>query len=236
MKIGIMQPYFFPYIGYFSLINSTDFWVVFDTPQFIRHGWIERNRILKPGGADQYIKVPLIKASRNTSIQDMRINNTSSWEEKIYAQLTLYKKKAPFYKGVLDLLKEVLSYQGDSIVELNINGLKAVCKYLNIPFNYSIYSHLDLDIQVDSPDEWALEIAKHYKATTYINPENGMSFFDSQKYKDANVELLFQKMRLCEYKQIEGTFIPGLSIIDVMMFNSPAEIKTMLTNFELIKN
>jgi len=230
-----MQPYFFPYIGYFALINATDFWVVFDTPQFIRHGWIERNRTLKQDGGDQYIKVQLIKAPRETAIKDMKINNAVSWKDKIFAQLTLYKKKAPFYKQTVELLKEVLSYEGESIVELNIKCLETVCKYLQIPFTYSVFSQLDLNILVDSPDEWALEISKHYNADTYINPQNGINFFDTQKYNNAKIKLQFLSMKLTEYQQIGNTYTPGLSILDVMMFNSPSEIKNMLNNFELIK-
>lgn len=94
MKLGIMQPYFFPYLGYFSLIKHTDRFILFDTVQFIRHGWIERNRILKPNEGWQYIQVPLIKdKGRDTVIKDVKIRNTENWQQKIIAQLQHYKKK-----------------------------------------------------------------------------------------------------------------------------------------------
>ena len=93
MKIGIMQPYFFPYLGYISLIKHTDEFLLFDPVQFIRHGWIERNRILKPGAGWQYISVPLKKHEQTALIQDVQIDNSQNWREKILAQLGHYKKK-----------------------------------------------------------------------------------------------------------------------------------------------
>ena len=91
MKVAIMQPYFFPYLGYFGLINHTEKFILFDTVQFIRHGWIERNRILKPMEDWQYIAVPLKKHSQKTLIKDIEINNSIDWKNKIFAQLTHYK-------------------------------------------------------------------------------------------------------------------------------------------------
>ena len=97
MRLGIMQPYFMPYLGYFSLIKNTDEFILFDTVQFIRHGWIERNRILKPSGGWQYFQVPIIKENgRETVIKNVRINNSENWKSKILAQLQHYKKKAPY--------------------------------------------------------------------------------------------------------------------------------------------
>src|SRR5665648_86327 len=93
MKVGIMQPYFFPYLGYFSLIKNTEQFILFDPVQFIKHGWIERNRILKPQGDWQYISVPLVKHSRDTIIKDIQISNTNDWKQTIFAQLVHYKNE-----------------------------------------------------------------------------------------------------------------------------------------------
>ncbi len=95
MKLAIMQPYFLPYLGYFALIKHTDKFIVFDTPQYIRHGWIERNRILKPSEGWQYINVPLEKRPRDIAIKDLRIRQNDDWRRKILAQLEHYKKRLP---------------------------------------------------------------------------------------------------------------------------------------------
>ena len=100
MKVAIMQPYFFPYIGYFSLIKNTDHFVFFDTPQYIRKGWINRNRIIGGGGKDIYFTVPIVKAPQDTAIRDIKIDTGSNWQEKMRGQLSIYKKRAPFYRDV----------------------------------------------------------------------------------------------------------------------------------------
>ncbi len=234
MRLGIMQPYFFPYLGYFSLIKHTDKWVVFDTPQFIRHGWIERNRILKPGDGWQYIKVPLEKHSRDTVIKDIRISQNQDWGIKILAQLEHYKKKAPYYSEVINLLNEVVDHKTNSIVEFDIKALSMVCEYLGLNFDHTVFSTSDIKIyNVNAPDEWALEISCVMGADMYYNPPGGENFFDSNKYRERGIELKFLKLNLREYDQKRDSFEPGLSIIDIMMFNSPDIIREMLDDITL---
>jgi len=235
MKIAIMQPYFFPYMGYWSLLKHTDQFILFDTVQFIRHGWIERNRILKPDQGWQYIQVPLQKFSRDTLIQDVRINNNVDWQNKIIAQLQHYKKKAPFYLKTINLIQSIFENSYDDIVTLNKATLKIICDYLEIEKTILVFSRMDLSIeQINAPDEWALNICKALgNIDEYWNPSGGKSFFDKTKYNKANINLKFHSVNLTEYKQKGAVFEPGLSIIDVMMFNSPEEINRMLDNYEL---
>ena len=120
MTLGIMQPYFFPYLGYFQLINKVDTFILLDEVQFIRHGWIERNRVLNSNEGWQYIKVPLIKHSRSTLIKDSLIRSSEVWKSKILAQLSCYKRKAPFYNQVIQFLEEILSINFDTIENLTI--------------------------------------------------------------------------------------------------------------------
>ncbi|MFP4024597.1 MAG: WbqC family protein [Thiohalospira sp.] len=234
MRLAIMQPYFFPYLGYLALIKHTDHFVVFDTPQFIRHGWIERNRILKHQEGWQYIKVPLEKHKRETAIKDVRIKNTADWKRKIIAQLNHYKKKANYYREVMDLLEEVFNFETDSIVKLDVFALEKVLEYLRIDFKYSIFSEMNLKVKKpQSPDEWALNITKAMEADEYINLPGGKDFFDKNKYEKEGIALKFLNINLPEYDQKRKLFEPGLSIIDVMMFNSPQNINNMLDNYEL---
>lgn len=232
-----MQPYFMPYLGYISLIKHTDRFILFDTVQFIRHGWIERNRILKQDGTWQYFQVPIVKPDgRDTIIKDIRINNDSDWKNRIIAQLQHYKKKAPYYKETIDLLKDVFSQQFDDIVTLNQVSLGKVCEYLGIKRDIEVLSKMGLDVEdATAPDEWALNICKAIVgANEYLNPIGGLSFFDRTKYENAGIKIYFQEMALTPYRQLGNEFEPGLSIIDVMMFNSPEAIDQMLDNFKLI--
>lgn len=236
MKIGIMQPYFFPYLGYISLIKHTDRFILFDTVQFIRHGWIERNRVLKQNEGWLYIQVPLFKSGRETLIKDIQINNTENWKNKILSQLQIYKKIAPNYFNVVRLLNEVFENDFNDIVHLNKRSLESICNYLGINKEIEIFSEMELNIEpVIEPDEWALNICKVLGNTDeYWNPPGGMSFFDKSKYEKAGIKLKFQKMDLLPYNQKRVTFEAGLSIIDVMMFNSVEEINGMLDNYSLI--
>jgi hypothetical protein len=230
-----MQPYFFPYLGYFSLINQADEFMIFDTPQFMRKGWIERNRIIKLNGGSVYIKVPLIKSSLDTSIKDMKIDHSLNWRNKIVSQLDIYKKKSPYYKQVKALVEDCISDDDTSISKMNEKVLRKVCKYIGITTKITVFSGKKLNIDTPvSPDEWALNICNSVGATTYINAEGGQSFFDPKKYKDNNISLNFIEQPLVEYEQFGGDFEAGLSIIDVLMFNSPKELIAMLSQGTLM--
>ena len=236
MKLAIMQPYFLPYLGYFSLIKHTDEFILLDTVQFIRHGWIERNRILKPSDGWQYIMVPLKKHSRETLIKDIEINNDQQWKEKILAQLQHYKKQAPYFSNVIDILNEIFSKEYATIVDLNLASLKTVCNYLGINTPIQVFSLMNIDIEpANAPDEWALNICKALgNVDEYWNPPGGQSFFDRKKYENAGINLKFHSAILTDYDQKRNVFEPGLSILDVMMFNSIEEINKMLDNYELL--
>ncbi|MBE6067116.1 MAG: glycine transferase [Clostridium lundense] len=236
MKLGIMQPYFLPYLGYFSLIKQTDKFILFDTVQFIKHGWIERNRILKPQSGWQYIAVPLVKHDRDTKIRDVKIKNSSDWKNKIFAQLEHYKKRAPFYNDTINTLRNALDIETDSIVELNEHILKVICSYIDIEFNVEIFSQMNLEIQeVNAPDEWALNICKAIdNVDEYWNPEGGLEFFNPEKYEKEQINIKFLKMNLQRYPQRRLEFEAGLSIIDVMMFNEPSKINAMLDDYQLL--
>ena len=236
MKIAIMQPYFFPYIGYFSLIKNTDRFILFDTVQFIYHGWIARNRILKPENGWQYINVPLQKHSREIKIKDVAIKDDLQWRERIIAQLQHYKKSAPYFSTVMSLLNDVLFQEYPGIVSVNQATLKAVCDYLEIKTSIETFSRMDLKVDdAAEPDEWALNICKAMDGVTeYWNPPGGIQLFDRSKYESDKIKLVFQKVQLSEYDQGRLAHEAGLSIIDVMMFNGVSEINKMLDDYELL--
>lgn len=233
--LAIMQPYFFPYLGYFSLIKNCDEFILLEDVQFIKHGWIERNRILKPDGSDwQYIMVPLQKYHQKTLIKDIVINNALDWKNKIYAQLIHYKKKSKYYNIISELITECLNFETESITHLNKNILEKICLYLQIKTPISIFSQKAFPIvKPQMPDEWALNICLSMKADSYVNPIGGMSFFDIKKYQDNGIKINFLENNLLEYSQTKFPFINGLSIIDVMMFNSVDETNYLIDNITI---
>ena len=235
MRLGIMQPYFLPYLGYFALIQQVDAFILFDTPQFISHGWIERNQVLKQNGEKLYIKVPLQKHSRETAIKDVVINETQNWQQTILSQLGPYKKRAPYFKVVSELLEKIFALETQSIVALNKRALEVICGYLEIDTPIKVFSQMNLELgEVNAPDEWALNICKALGANSYYNPTGGMEFFSREKYQNEGIELKFLEFKASNYEQLGNPFVPYLSVLDVMMFNSPAEINKMMEQINLL--
>ena len=224
MKLAIMQPYFFPYVGYFQLIANTDHFIFFDIVQYNKKSWMNRNRILHPNKLDDfsYISAPVAKHDKGSLIRDININNDGKWQNKILSQLDVYKKlKAPFYNEVKQVVEEVLSKECNTLLDLSIQSTQAICDYMGIELNYEIASKMNLDIgNVSQPGDWALEISKHKKASEYINPPGGHDIFDEKKFLESNIKLRFLKSSLSPYKQSwRKSFISGLSILDMLMFN-----------------
>ncbi len=231
-----MQPYFFPYLGYFSLISATDSWVVFDTAQFIRHGWIERNRVLNSAGEWQYIKVPLVKSPQKTSIKDIQIRQEVSWRDTTLAQLTCYKRKAPNYVEVINFLQEAFAKNFESISELNVHLLVQSCKFIGLKFDYKIFSEMNLsfDLSKMHAGSWAVEISSAMGADVYINPINGEKLFNKNEFDEKGVSLKYLSNKLAPYNQRNKKFQPGLSILDSMMFLEKQELLHQIRDFQLL--
>lgn len=157
-------------------------------------------------------------------------------ERKIIAQLQHYKKKAPYYFATINLLQDIFDNQFEDIVSLNQVSLGKICNYLGTQSNIEVFSKMNLSIEeAHAPDEWALNICKAIgNVDEYWNLSLGQSFFDITKYDKGNINLKFHSINFTEYYQKQNHFESGLSILDVMMFNSPEEIRGMLNNYELI--
>ena len=229
MILGIMQPYFFPYLGYFDLINYSEHWIVFDTTQYIRHGWVNRNRILHPNEGWQYIIVPLKKHSREILIKDVEVNEDPKWIYRVMGQLQHYKKKATFFGEVCRLLEHCLHVKEVSLARLNVAILERICQYLEIKFEYEYFSEMNLTLgPVEGPGDWALRISEAMGANEYVNPPGGKTIFDVSKFKELGIRLTIRNLPPIEYQCPGYDFIPNLSIIDVLMWNSPDKVKAYL--------
>jgi hypothetical protein len=233
-SVAIQQPYFFPYLGYFALIQQTDFFVAFDPVQYIRKGWMNRNRVLKPVEGWQYLTAPMQTHAQEALISEVQVQAGAEWKVKIMRQLEHYKKRAPHYAAVMSLLETCFANADTSLSRLNVYYLEQTCAYLGLPFRHAIFSDLHLELApVAAPDEWALRIAQALGAKSYVNQPGGRSFFDSAKYQAAGIELQFNDFEVLPYSQRRDIFEPGLSIIDVLMFNTPAQVMELLSGAQL---
>lgn len=235
MKLALHQPYFFPYIGYFTILKNVDVYVHSDTMQYMRHGWVNRNRILNNNGEWKYIIVPIKKQEYTAKINEVQIDYEQNWQKKILGQIASYKKTAPFYHQVREIVEGVIEKKYANIADLNVNSVQSVLNYLGIQQNMYRLSELEVNgEQVKEPDEWGIIVAKSFKnVDEYWNAPGGKTFYDVNKYHQNGLGISFINTKLQEYTQIEKKpFVPGLSIIDVMMYNSPEAIMKMLDYFD----
>jgi hypothetical protein len=228
MKVGIMQPYFFPYAGHFSLIAQTDQWVVFDETQYTPKTWMNRNRILHQNSGWNWIVAPVANSSIHIKTKDAQILDVEQTRDRTLGKLAHYGNKSRYYKDVIDIVEDTFSLPVNqkSLVELNTRSLKNVCSYLDIPFKYKICSELNINFpSVMSPDDWALVICQSEGYSHYINPVGGRDLFDRQKYRAANIEIQFLETQTLVYTPRGYTYESNLSILDALMWLPPADIK-----------
>lgn len=231
-SLGIMQAYFMPYIGYFQLINAVDEFVIYDNIQYTKKGWINRNRILQ-GGSDQYITLPLKKASDYLNIGERFLSETFD-RNKLVKQIKTAYHKAPFYAEVSEWLQDIICYQEDNLFLYIYHSVTEVCRYLDIMTPIIISSQMKYDEALRGQDK-VIAICRERQCDRYINAIGGMKLYKDSAFQEEKMELLFLKSGLREYPQYKNEFIPALSIIDVLMFNSKKQVKQMLQEYELIK-
>ncbi|MBA4850586.1 WbqC family protein [Emticicia sp. BO119] len=232
MTIGIMQPYIFPYVGYFQLINAVDKFIIYDDVTYINKGWINRNNLLISGKASMFT-LPLISASQNRLIRDIEVDNLAAWSKKFFKTIEQSYKKAPFYQEILAILTQVFQSNPANIGELCTTSLKATCQYLGIHTEFVdssiIYNNQHLKAQ-----DRILDICLQEKADHYINPIGGMAIYDKQLFADNKILLNFIKSKPVQYKQFNNEFVPWLSMIDLLMFCPIEAIHAYLKEFELV--
>lgn len=232
MKLGIMQPYFFPYIGYWQLINAVDTFVVYDNIQFTKKGWIHRNRILV-NGKDSLFSLPLQKGSDFLDIRERHISPTWIIERgKILRRIESSYKKAPFFSETIELVERCMNHNTSNLFDFLLFSLENTMLHLGLRKPTIISSSINMDHTLKS-QERVIEICKKIGANFYINPIGGKQLYNSDTFKNNLIELRFIKRGNISYQQLKGNFIPDLSIIDVLMFNGRHETKRYLEDYFL---
>lgn len=225
-----MQPYLFPYIGYFQLINAVDKFIFYDDVNFIKNGWINRNRILVQGQL-HYLTVQLKNASSFKLIHEVEFTDN---RPKLLKTLEQAYKKAPFYNVIMPILIDCLIFPTNNISELAIYSVKKTSHYLGINTVFDNSSITYFDTKGLEKFERLHQICKKNNADTYVNPIGGVDLYNKITFLDNNISLYFLKTNEIKYAQFKDDFIPNLSIIDVLMFNSVNEIRELLAQCELI--
>jgi hypothetical protein len=232
MKLAIMQPYFFPYVGYFQLINAVDEFVIYDNIEFTKKGWINRNRILV-NGKDVFVSLPLKKDSDFLNVNERFLADTWDVErKKMLNRIKESYRKAPYFKETFHLLEKCIMHEDRNLFNFILFSVQTLIQYLNISTNLIVSSSIPIENNLKSDDK-VIAICKQRGADVYINPIGGIELYDKDRFMKNNLELQFQKAKNITYNQFNNEFIPWLSIIDVMMFNNKEEIITNLDAYNL---
>jgi hypothetical protein len=234
MHLGIMQPYFLPYLGYFQLMKMVDEFVIYDNIEFSKGGWIHRNRILCHGG-EVMITLPLKKDSDFRDIRDRQLaDNWPHDKMKIYNRIKEQYRKAPYFSEVMHVVEDCLNCTDTNLFEFLRNSLIATRAYIGINTPFIISSDIHMDHSLHSAER-VKATCKARGASVYTNPSGGMALYDKEDFKQCGIDLQFTRVQpTVSYKQFAHPFVPSLSILDVMMFNSREEIDTLLDSYELI--
>lgn len=232
MKLGIMQPYFFPYIGYWQLLAAVDKYIIYDDVNFIKGGWINRNRILN-GKNVQYFNVQMEGASSFKHINQINVQKNDVYVEKSKKTLWNAYHKAPFFESAFPVITDILDCEEINLAKYLEYSIKAVCRYLNINTEILDSSQIEKNSFLKG-EEKVIDICKHMGANKYYNAIGGKDLYNFSNFKSQGIKLLFLQPGEIEYNQGTGAFIPNLSIIDVMMNNSVEKIYEFLNNYVLI--
>lgn len=233
-KLAIMQPYFFPYLGYWQMINAVDTFVIYDDVNYIKGGWINRNNMLI-NGSSHLFTLPLLEASPHKFINEINVTNNEKQKQKLLKAFENSYSKAPYKNEVMTLLEDVILQKENALHLFLKYQFEKVFEYLNIDTKILLSSDIKKTEGLHSQAR-IIDICKRLNTTQYINAIGAkeLHLYDRDIFKQNDIELKYIEMGHIEYPQFKNEFVPNLSVIDVMMFNSKEQIKEMLDDYELI--
>jgi hypothetical protein len=236
--VGIMQPYVFPYLGYFQLVHAVDHFVFYDDVQYTRSGWINRNRI-KTNGKPLLFSMPVTGCKNLPMIKDVTCIASSEWQAKFLRTLWHSYSRAPFYKPVSQLVQTVLSgANGQPISNLAVCSVTEVMNYLGL----GAATHFHLSSEVFPKDGTLrqagrfIDIMRRLDAHNYVNLPGGIGLYKFETFAVEGVNLMFIMNQSADYNQAGAPFLPNLSILDVLMHNSPEQTRSMLDQYTLLSD
>jgi len=228
-KIAVMQPYLFPYIGYWQLINAVDIFVIYDDVNYIKRGYINRNSILINNEAKR-ITLSLKKASQNKLINQIEVGDDG---KKFLNAIKMSYSKAKYFKNVYSLIEEILTQKERNLAKYIGYSIIKISEYLNINTKIVYSSDIDKNNRLKGQDK-IIDIVKTLNGFHYINPIGGITLYDKDDFKQEGIKLSFLETKSFSYSQFGNDFIPNLSIIDLLMFNSHEDLTNFLNYYNLI--
>jgi len=230
--LAIMQPYFLPYIGYIQLLRGVDRFVILDDVNYINRGWVNRNRLLLHGAAYTFT-LPLQNASQNRLICDIELLDSMEWRKNIMCTIQHAYTKAPVFEEVWPLMESIFEYPTIQLDKFLLHSLRKVVEYLNLNIQIVKSARRYNNAHLRGQDR-IIDICRQEGASRYVNAIGGRSLYRPECFAAYGIELTFLQSRPVIYRQKSETFIPWLSIMDVLMFNTKEQTLGMLQEFDLI--
>lgn len=224
-----MQPYLFPYLGYYQLVNAVDEFVFLDDVNFIKRGYVNRNSILMDGKTYRFT-LPVEDVSQFRTIRDHRYMPDAG--RKLLQQLRHAYSKAPYFTQVLGLVEGVLATEDLSVASLNARSVTDVFRYLHIERPFFFSSELDPG-RAQSGEDRLIGLCEHRQTSIYINAAGGKALYDPACFAQHGLKLGFIQPHFAEYPQNSSGFVAGLSIIDVLMWNAPDHVASLLNDVKI---
>jgi hypothetical protein len=233
MVVSLLQPYFFPYLGYFQLIAASDVFVIYDDAQFMKNGWVNRNRILgDPSPA--WWTFPVEAASHKLPINQRRyVDDRSRNPASLLAALHHRYRRAPHFAPAMRLVEDILAFGERGVAAFNANAIRQVCRQLGIDTRMEVAS--TLGVPPSGGEERVLDICKALGATRYLNPIGGTELYSPVSFAARGLALEFLHSEVRPYRQFTLPFQPALSVIDTLMFNGPAEMRELLAQYRIVR-
>lgn len=232
MQVAIMQPYFLPYIGYFQLINAVDLFIVYDNIEYTKKGWITRNRILQ-NGKDALFSLPLRRDSDYLNVRDRQLAADFD-RDKLLRKIKGAYRSAPYLAPTIAVIEQIINNKEVNLFHFLRDSIEKVCQRLEITTMIRTSSDLPIDQSLKNQDK-VLALCDAAGATTYVNAIGGVNLYSADAFQARNIHLKFLRSKPLEYPQFDNAFVPWLSIIDVMMFNSPERIREVIcSGYDLV--
>lgn len=227
--LGVMQPYLFPYLGYYQLVMAVDKFVFYDDVTFIKGGYINRNNILANGKAQRFtVAVP--GSSSNIKIRDLNFDVNV---KKVLRSIEQSYNKAPYFQDVYQLIEETLQDKNRNVAHICSNSIKKVFEYLETEKEFYNSSDIGYDRSMSAADK-LIAMSHIFDTQQYINTPGGRDLYDRTYFSNYGITLSFIEMRSCIYDQPTSEFISHLSMIDVLMWNSKKDVRQLLTKYEIV--
>lgn len=228
---AIMQPYFFPYIGYFQLMRAVDVFVIYDNVQYMKGSWINRNRILSRG-QPAWITLPVKRANLSLNINQRNYCLGQENTVLIKSKLRESYSRAPFFDSVFPMVCELLDYPDTNVAKFNAHLLRTLASWMELDCDFQMSSNIDAEPAFKGQNR-VIDICTRLSAGRYVNAIGGIELYDAATFSASGIELNFLCSNPAPYAQFENSHVPSLSIIDVLMFNPKSRLGSLMDCYQL---